>query len=147
MPARTRKRGYRLTDVDWIGWAAPYDQLPPNPQLAARIPGFRPVFGSDDFVIQLRAAEAGVGAIVLTAMRYRHAPPSALVELGLDLGVPPAITQVVAARNALAVPRIAAVADLLARELAITAPRERSPGRHRADSAARRTGRRTAPPA
>lgn len=116
----TRKRGYGIADVDWIGWCPPFDQLPPNPQLAARIPGFHPVLGSDDFLIQLRAAEAGVGAIVLTRFHYHLEPPSPLVELALELGVPPAQTHLVAARGSLAIPRIAAVAELLAHELATT---------------------------
>jgi len=118
--AATLRRGYTAADVAWIAWCAPLDQLPPNPQLAARIPGFVPGFASDDFLIQLRAAEASVGAIVLNKVRYRLAPPSALVALKVDLRAPAARTQLVAARSALAIPRIAAVAELLARELKTT---------------------------
>lgn len=125
----TRRRGYGIADLDWIAWCAPLDQQAPNPQLAALIPDFRPVFGADDFIVQLRAAEAGVGAIVLTKMRHRLDLRSELVEAKLELGVPPARTHLVAGRAALAVPRIAAVAAVLARELASTAPR--SPQRTR----------------
>jgi DNA-binding transcriptional LysR family regulator len=119
-----------LADLAWIAWCAPFEQLPPNPQLAARIPGFVPAFASDDFLVQLRAAEAGAGAIVLSRIRYPRAPSPLLVELPIDLGLPPTATHVVASRSALAVPRVRAVADRLARELASTVPRSgRSPRR------------------
>jgi DNA-binding transcriptional LysR family regulator len=124
LPAR-----YTLADVAWIGWCPPFDQLSPNPQLAAAIPGFAPAFGSDDYLVQLCAAETGAGAIVLTHQRYRLAPPSSLVALKLDLGVPPARTHLVAARASLAIPRIRAVADLLAAELASTVTRSRTAAR------------------
>ena len=77
---------YGLADVGWIGWAPPFEDAPPNPQLGARIPGFRPVFASDDYLVQLRAAEAGVGAIVLGRMRSPRSLPSRLVEMKLDFG-------------------------------------------------------------
>jgi DNA-binding transcriptional LysR family regulator len=107
------RRGYRPVDVDWIGWPPALAHLPPNPQLAARIPGFRPVFAADDYLVQLRAAEAGVGAVILSALETRLGSPRALVKLAFDLGV--AVThQVVAARSALGVPRVDAVAKQLA---------------------------------
>jgi hypothetical protein len=37
------------------------------------------VFASDDFIVQRRAAEAGVGAIFLGKARHRHARESVLV--------------------------------------------------------------------
>jgi DNA-binding transcriptional LysR family regulator len=76
------------------------------------------VFASDDFIVQRRAAEAGVGAIFLARMRHRFSRDSPLVPLGLELG-PHAKSSlfVVCAKSALAVPRIRAVAELLAEEL------------------------------
>jgi len=122
----TLPRGYALRDLAWIGWCPPFEQLAPNAQLAALIPGFSPAFGSDDYLIQLRAAEAGVGAIVLASFHYRLAPPTRLVELDVGPRVPPTRTQLVTTRSSLAVPRIAAVAGLLAHELATTARRGRA---------------------
>ena len=110
-------RRYRLADVDWIGWAPPLEHLSPNPQLAARIPGFRPVFASDDFVVQLRAAEAGIGAIFLGRVRHRFSRAAVLEELEVDVGRVRSGLYLVAARNALEIPRIRAVADLLAEEI------------------------------
>jgi DNA-binding transcriptional LysR family regulator len=126
-------RGYGVAQVDWVGWAPPLENVPPNPQLAAIIPGFRPVFASDDFIVQHRAAEAGVGAIILGRFRSRLAPPTPLVDMKLDLGKRTSSLQLVCARSSLAVPRVRAVAELLSRELkasrsalAPTAPSERS---------------------
>jgi len=121
----TLPKKYTARDIGWIGWAPPFDQLAPNPQLAAAIPGFQPAFAADDYLVQVRAAETGAGAIVSTRLRYRLSPPSPLVELEVSLGAPPAKTHVVAARAALSVPRVRAVAELLARELATTARRPR----------------------
>lgn len=121
----TLPKGYGLADIAWVGWGPPFEQLAPNPQLAAAIPGFAPAFAADDYLVQVRAAEAGAGAIIGTRFRYRLEPPSALVELDLDLRQPPTVTHLVAARASLAIPRVRAVADLLARELATTARRPR----------------------
>jgi hypothetical protein len=113
--------------VGWIGWAPPLEHISPNPQLAARIPGFRPVFASDDFLVQLRAAEAGVGAIVLGRFRSRLAPPTPLVEMKLNLGKLTSSLHLVCAPSSLFIPRVRAVGELLARELmaprATNAPR------------------------
>ncbi|MGN6106897.1 MAG: LysR family transcriptional regulator [Kofleriaceae bacterium] len=116
--ARTLPRGYRLADVAWVGWPPSHDHLPPNPQLAAQIPGFRPSFASDDFVIQLRAAEAGLGAILLSRMRDHFGLPTQLVPLDLDFGKLTSTVHLICARSSLAIPRVRAVAELLADELA-----------------------------
>jgi DNA-binding transcriptional LysR family regulator len=110
-------RGYGLADVGWIGWSANLAHLPPSSHLAARIPGFRPVFASDDYLVQLRAAEAGVGAVLLGRVRSPRAVPTPLVEMKLDLGKVTSSIHLVCARSSLTIPRVRAVADLLAAEL------------------------------
>jgi DNA-binding transcriptional LysR family regulator len=108
-----------LDKVRWIGWAPPFEQLPPNPELAALIPGVRFAFASDDFIVQLRAAEAGVGAIFRGLVRHRFSEASALVPLGLELGSHAvSALHLVCAKSALGVPRVRAVAELIAEELA-----------------------------
>ncbi len=115
----TLKKGYTAAEVDWIAWAPPLDHLSPNPELARMIPGFTPAFASDDFLVQLGAARAGLGAITLGRARHRQLSNTAdLVELDLDLGPVRAGLYLVAARSALEIPRVRAVADALARELA-----------------------------
>ena len=123
-------RAFGIADIGWIGWAPPLEHVMPNPQLAARIPGFRPVFASDDFLVQLRAAEAGVGAILLGRIRSPRAVPTTLVEMKLDLGPVTSSLHLVCARSSLAIPRVRAVADLLADELT-RAPRGRVARRSR----------------
>lgn len=106
--------------VDWIGWAPPMDHLTPNPELARLIPGFAPVFASDDFLVQLRAAEVGLGAIFLGRARHRFARHTPLVELDIDFPPVPIEMHLICAKSALAIPRIRAVADHLVAELAHT---------------------------
>jgi len=108
----------KLAELDWIGWAPPYTEVPPNPQLAAAIPGFRPAFTSDNYLVQWRACEAGVGAMVLGLVHHRFALPSSLVALPIDLGPwARSAIHLVCARSALALPRVRAVADLVLAEL------------------------------
>lgn len=128
----TLPAGCRLSDVGWIGWAPPLEHLPPNPQLAAAIPGFRPVFASDDYLVQVRAAEAGVGAILSSRFRPRLALPTRLVAMNLDVGKVTASMHLVCARSSLSIPRVRAVADLLAGEMRPARPARPvkvSPGR------------------
>jgi DNA-binding transcriptional LysR family regulator len=108
----------KLRDVAWIGWAPPFDHLPPNSELAKMIPGFAPVFASDDFNVQVRAAEAGIGAIFLGRARHRFSSPR-LVDIDLDFEVRASL-HLVCAKSALDIPRVRAVADLLLRELEST---------------------------
>ena len=113
----TLPRKYGVADVDWIAWAPPFTHLAPTPQLEALIPDFRPVFASDDFLVQLRAAEAGVGAMVLGDMNHRWSR-SALEPLDLEFGSDSqSALHLVCARSALDIPRVRAVADALIEEL------------------------------
>lgn len=114
--AKSLPRKPSMQDIAWIGWAPPFEHISPNPELAKLIPGFRPVFASDDFLVQLRAAEAGIGAIFLGRARHRFSTAS-LVELDVDIGKIVRTLHLVCARSALDIPRVRAVADLLAREL------------------------------
>jgi DNA-binding transcriptional LysR family regulator len=107
-----------LAEVGWIVWAPPFEQLPPNRELASLIPDYRPAFAADDFIVQRRAAEEGVGALFLGVVRHRFSRPSELVPLGLELGEHGrGALHLVCAKSALGVPRVRAVAELLAEEL------------------------------
>ena len=116
--AKKLPRKLGLADVGWIGWAPPLHHLSPMPELAAMIPGFKPVFSSDDFLVQLRAAEAGVGAIFLGLARHRYSTSLSLVKLPLDFGSLTRSMQLVCAKSALEIPRVRALADRLVAELA-----------------------------
>lgn len=115
--ARSLPKHAAVKDVPWIGWAPPLDEVPPSPQLARLLGGTPYAFTADDYLVQMRAAELGLGAILLARMRHRFRT-SPLVELKLT-GMPPlrASFHLVAAKSALDVPRVRAVADRLEREL------------------------------
>jgi DNA-binding transcriptional LysR family regulator len=117
--ARRLPKRYGLVDLDWIAWAPPHEQTPPNPQLAALVgERFRPVFTSNDYLVQLAAVEAGVGAMVLGRRFHRLSRVGHLVELDVDLG-PAALStfHLVVAKRMTDVPRIRAVVDALLGEI------------------------------
>jgi DNA-binding transcriptional LysR family regulator len=122
--ARSLPKNYGIADIPWIGWAPPFEQTPPNPQLAARIPGFSPAFASTDYVVQLRAVEAGLGAMVLGRLESERRTPR-LVEVALPFGGFTASLHLVAARSSLAIPRVKAVADVLVRTMAAATSRSK----------------------
>jgi DNA-binding transcriptional LysR family regulator len=113
--AATLPKRYGVADVAWVAWAPPFEDLSPNPELARMIPGFRPAFASDDYLVQLRAAEAGVGAIFLGRTAHRFSQRR-LVELALDLPPIRRSLHLACSRSALEIPRVRAVADLLVAE-------------------------------
>jgi DNA-binding transcriptional LysR family regulator len=137
LAARAPKRP-ALRDLPWVAWSPPYEALPPNPQLAELMPGYLPAFTSDHFLVMLAAAQAGAGAIVLPdyAGRPGRAP---LVPLPVDLGpFARGVVHLVAARSAMDIPRVRAVAGLLVEELRrIAEAPARRPGAAPAAKAAR----------
>ncbi|MFZ5441265.1 MAG: LysR family transcriptional regulator [Myxococcota bacterium] len=107
-----------LADLPWIAWSPPFESVPPNPQLEAAIPDFKPAFTADNYLVQIAACEAGVGAMVSARVWHRFSRDSGLVPLELDLG-PHARSKLhlVCAKSALDVPRVRRVAELLVKEL------------------------------
>lgn len=78
-----------LADLDWISWAAPYDNLAAHQHLNALIPDFKPVLTSDDYIVQIAACKAGVGAMILpNAFNHYIAKEGSntLLDLDIDLG-------------------------------------------------------------
>jgi len=114
-------KGTTPNEVDWIGWAPPFEHLFPNPELARLIPGFRPVCASNDFLVQMRAAMVGVGAIYLGDVRPRSSLDLGLVSLPVKVPSVAGTMRLIAARSALLIPRVRAVADILASEFAVLA--------------------------
>jgi DNA-binding transcriptional LysR family regulator len=116
--ARRLPRRPRIQDLPWVAWAPPFEDLPPNPQLAELAPGHVPAFTSDQILVQLAAAEAGAGAIVLPRLRHRFSRRSELVPLDLDLGpFARGALHLVSARSGLDIPRVRFVAGLVEAEL------------------------------
>ena len=116
--------GYGFADVDWIAWASPFEDRVPNPQLEEVLPGFRPAFASDDFLVQLRAVLAGIGAMFFGAVDHPYSVLSQLQRLDLDLGEHSrGSIHVVAAKSALDIPRVRAVAERLIDALSVATHR------------------------
>jgi DNA-binding transcriptional LysR family regulator len=111
-------RRYGFADVGWVAWAPPFEDVPPNPQLEALIPDFRPTFTADNYLVLLRAVECGLGATVLGQVRHRFARTTPLVPLALELG-PHAHGEMhlVCAKSSLDISRVRRVAELLEEEL------------------------------
>ena len=107
-----------VADLPWLAWARPYEHLPPNPHLLATIPNFVPTFTSDNFLVLLRAAESGLGAMVLARPLQDFGHAGALVALPIALDpFAHAEVHLVAARSALGIGRVALVARLMTAEL------------------------------
>jgi DNA-binding transcriptional LysR family regulator len=116
---RRLPRRYDLGDLDWIAWAPPFEDTPPTRELSAALGDrFRKVFTSNDYLVQIAAVEAGVGAMVLGRKFHRLSRIDRLVELKVDLG-PAALStfHLVVAKRMVDVPRIRAVVDVLLGEL------------------------------
>ena len=78
-----------IADLDWICWAAPYDDQQTNRALSALIHNFKPAFTSDDFIVQMAACKTGVGAMILPQVLHHYAglrELQELQELDIDLG-------------------------------------------------------------
>lgn len=106
-------------EVAFIGWAPPYDDLPPNRQLSERIADFTPAFACDDYLVQCRAAELGLGVIFLPLVRHRFALNRGLEHIAeLDPGPETkGHVQLIASKAALSLPKVRLVADALIAEL------------------------------
>ncbi|HCI13065.1 MAG TPA: LysR family transcriptional regulator [Gallionellaceae bacterium] len=106
-----------LADLDWICWAAPYDELRTNQELHATIPNFKPAFTSDDYIVQLAACTAGAGTMILPQILHGHAGQQTLQELDIDLG-PEAVGHlyVVCHKRHRHLPKVRLVTDLISQE-------------------------------
>ena len=70
------------------------------------IPGFQPSFASDDFIVQVRAAREGLGAIFLGRVRHRYTRDWGLVEVPVALPPIRGGLFLVCAKSSLDVPRV-----------------------------------------
>lgn len=106
-----------IIDLDWICWAAPYDELDSNRQLGMLIKNFKPAFTSDDFNVQIAACKAGVGAMILPQGLRHYASMRVMHELEINLGAD-AVGQLflVCHKRSHHLPKIQLVIDYISRE-------------------------------
>jgi DNA-binding transcriptional LysR family regulator len=112
----TLPKNPELADLDWVTWCYPNEHLPPRPELEAAIADFSPVFASDDYVIQKRAVELGLGVMILGNMRHPLVADTGLVQVPVQLPLPLGELHLVCATSMAHVPRVRAVGDALLRE-------------------------------
>jgi DNA-binding transcriptional LysR family regulator len=117
--ARRLPAKYDFRDLDWIAWAGAHETASPNPELAAKIPDFRPAFTSDDYSVQFAACKAGLGAMILLKTSHRVKRPGELVELKLELPASLRAPQtIICHKRMVDLPKVSIVVDLLRREFA-----------------------------
>lgn len=118
---------YSAQDLDWICWAAPYDEVQVNQELRALIPNFRAAFTSDDFNVQFAACRAGVGVMLLPHIQHRHSQYHTLQVLPLDLGArAKAQFYMVCHKRTAELPAVVVVQRFLAAEFAAMRSRQSS---------------------
>lgn len=110
----------QLPDLDWICWAAPFTRLDPRGLLERLIDDFEPAFASDSYLVMMRAAQAGAGAIVadqIGAQLYGLSPiPQRFPSVTLKM-------HVVAVRSAWRNPSVRAAGAVILDELQAQAER------------------------
>jgi DNA-binding transcriptional LysR family regulator len=77
------------TQLDWISWAPPFDQLLSYQELQQQIPDFTPAVSADDINVQLAACLAGAGVMLLPQVLQQHSRLPhlrQLLQLDVDLG-------------------------------------------------------------
>lgn len=109
-----------IADLDWICWAAPYDTIYTSQGLSSLIPDFKPAFTSDDYIVQIGACKAGVGAMMLPQALHHNdglREMQALQELDIDLG-PDAVgtLYLVCHKRRRHLPKVRLVMDFISRE-------------------------------
>lgn len=106
-----------IAQLDWICWATPYDELDSNRELSALILNFKPAFTSDDFIVQIAACKAGIGAMILPQALRHYAGLRELQELDIDLG-PDAVGRLylVCHKRHRYLPKVQLVMDFISKE-------------------------------
>jgi DNA-binding transcriptional LysR family regulator len=108
------------SELDWISWASPYEHVPPRPLLERVVPGFEPVFASDNYLVQKSAARSGLGAMILEKTDHPLAAAPELVEIQTSLPLGSGALHLVCAKSMQYVPRIRAISRLLIEQLDLT---------------------------
>lgn len=109
----------RLDQLRWISWSSSHRQMRSHQVLEQAIPGFAPVFTSDDYNVQRTACEAGVGAMLDAKIFHRFASVRNLWELDVELCPDAAGTlYLVCHRRQRHLPKVRAVVEALREEFA-----------------------------
>jgi len=105
-------------ELDWIGWTPAQDDLSPNNVLRRLVPDARLTFASDDYLLQMRACELGLGVMLLPAPHPTFAAPACLQRVDVAIRPIRRTLSLIAPRAAQSIPRVNAVLERLAASLA-----------------------------
>ena len=110
-------------DLDWVTWAKPHEQVAPRPMLERLIPNFQPAFTSDNYLVQLAAVKAGLGAFIMDipsaidpstiTPTKKTNWPQPLMEIDMGISLPDSEFHFVCAKSLQFVPRVAVVAKAM----------------------------------
>lgn len=107
-------------DLDWIGWAANLDSPCSIGESTLSTQIAKPAFTSDDYLVQMAACKAGVGAMLLPQILHRYGGLDelhGLVELDVDLGETVMVSlYLVCHKRHRYLPKVQLVMDFIARE-------------------------------
>lgn len=108
-----------IRDLDFILWAPPFEGRTPRPELERMLGPIDASFSSDDYLIQRRAADLGLGAFFGVMVTHRYFDGVKLVRLPQFEPSEHFRGEVhlVVSKSALSIPKVRLVAESLAEEL------------------------------
>jgi DNA-binding transcriptional LysR family regulator len=95
--------------IDWITWSESHRQVVPRPMLERLVPNLRPIFTSDDYLVQKAAVREGLGAMIMG--RPMAHETDQFVEIDVGVSLPGYEFHIVVAKSMQQVPRIRIVVD------------------------------------
>jgi len=105
----------KWSDINWITWGGQFAYLEPRPTLEQHIENFQPVFSSDDYMTNLAALQAGLGASIMS--KPLNFEQTDLVKIESEFALPSLEFHIVCARSMQHVPRLKAVSNSLIAEI------------------------------
>jgi DNA-binding transcriptional LysR family regulator len=120
---RELRRGAKLGDIPWVGWASGMSSIPEARWMAQVVPDAHVVFRSSELTTLLSAAQAGLGALVVADIAARQAGGLEPLEIQTP-AMPEGAIWIVAHQALRPVPRVAAVWEWIVGRMA-SGPRGR----------------------
>ena len=120
------KDGYQPDDLDWICWAPPHENQPINQKIRQLVPNIKPAFTSDNFLVQVSACAAGLGAMVMAKYPPGYGYAFDWVDLNINLGADAITTlYLICHKRHLQLQRVEAVIEGIQQEFKVLRERSR----------------------
>jgi DNA-binding transcriptional LysR family regulator len=112
--AKSLPKKPKIQEVQWIGWPLERGDFGVSSSIQEHFPpGTTLGFTSNDFLVQLSACEAGLGAMLLLKLNHSYSRIGSLVELPFPGEPLHSTLSLVCSKRAIEIPRIQAIAGLL----------------------------------